>query len=147
MADFKYLVRINDTDLDGKKRVLFGLTKIKGVSVMFSNAICNISGVSPHLILGELTDDQIKKLNEAFLQLDKIPTWLYNRQDDYETGKNKHLFLADLTFTQENDIKMLKKIKSYRGLRHQWNLPTRGQRTGSNFRRTKTANAKRSKRR
>jgi small subunit ribosomal protein S13 len=42
-----------------------------------------------------------------------------------------------LKFAKENDVKMMKKIKSYRGLRHQWSLPVRGQRTKSNFRRNK----------
>ena len=35
------------------------------------------------------------------------------------------------------DLRRLKKIKSNRGLRHQWGLPVRGQRTKSNFRRSK----------
>ena len=42
-----------------------------------------------------------------------------------------------MSFTQDNDIKMLKKIKSYKGIRHSLGLPVRGQRTRSNFRKNK----------
>ena len=42
-----------------------------------------------------------------------------------------------LSFTQDNDIKMMKKIKSYKGVRHILGQPVRGQRTKSNFRKNK----------
>ena len=59
------------------------------------------------------------------------------RCEDYETGVDKHLLGTDLDVTQENDIKRLKKIKAYRGIRHIHGQPSRGQRTKSNFRRNK----------
>jgi len=62
---------------------------------------------------------------------------MLNRRKDYETGEDKHLLSSDLAFTKDNDIKMLKKIKSYKGMRHAFGLPVRGQRTRSNFRRNK----------
>ena len=45
-----------------------------------------------------------------------------------------HLTGADLTLSKELDIKRLKKIKSYRGIRHSIGQPVRGQRTRSHFR-------------
>lgn len=147
MSEFKYLVRVANTDLDGNKKVASALTKIKGVGAMFANAICQISGVDSNAKAGNLSDEDVAKLNDVLKNIDQVPTWLYNRQKDPEKGTDGHLILSDLTFTQENDIKRLKMIKSYRGLRHQWNLPTRGQRTQGNFRRTKTANSKKAKRR
>ena len=66
-----------------------------------------------------------------------IPAWLFNRRKDAETGKDKHLLAADLTFQKDNDIKLLQKMKSYRGSRHQAKRPARGQRTRSNFRKNK----------
>jgi len=148
MADkeFKYLVRVANTDLDGNKRLLFALRKIKGVNIMLANAVLGKIKIAKSSKTGELSDEQIATLNEAFSNLDSLPTWLKNRQKDYESGEDKHLLTADLTFTQDNDVKRLKMIKSYKGLRHQWNLPVRGQRTASNFRRAKTANAKKRKR-
>ena len=57
-----------------------------------------------------------------------------NRRLDIETGKTSHLYGADLEITKEFDIKRLKKIKSYKGIRHSFRLPVRGQRTKSHFR-------------
>lgn len=141
MAEIKHLVRIANTDLPGGKSVLFALSKIKGVSVPLANALCAITGVDKTAKLGAIGEADVKKLNEAVKSLDKLPTWMYNRQKDYETGEDTHLIGADLTYTQDNDLKRLKKIKSNRGLRHQWGLPVRGQQTKSNHRRTKAKNS------
>jgi small subunit ribosomal protein S13 len=40
-------------------------------------------------------------------------------------------------FTKDNDIKLMRKIKSYKGTRHSAGQPVRGQRTKSNFRKSK----------
>ena len=44
---------------------------------------------------------------------------------------------TNVDFFEENDVKMMKKIKSYKGIRHSLGQPVRGQRTKSNFRRNK----------
>ena len=43
--ELRYFVRISNTDLNGNKSVYHGLTGIKGISCMFSNAICAASGI------------------------------------------------------------------------------------------------------
>ena len=48
-----------------------------------------------------------------------------------------HLINTDLDLSKDGDIKRMKKVKSYKGLRHTWGLPVRGQRTRSNFRKNK----------
>ena len=143
--EFKYLVRVANTDLDGNKQLAFAMQKIKGVSLMFANAVCQVSGVDPKAKTGYLESEDIAKLTTTLKDTSKIPTWLKNRQKDYETGVDKHLLTSDLEFTQDNDIKRLKMVKSYKGLRHQLKLTVRGQRTQSNFRRTKTANSRKKK--
>lgn len=139
MAEFRHIVRIANTDLDGKKHILFAMKKIKGVDVMLANAALKVAGVSKTKKAGDLEDSEVTKIDE-FLK-DPIgmnaPEWLVNRRKDYETGNDSHIINAELRFTQDNDVKRLKKIKSYRGLRHQWGLTVRGQRTKSNFRRSK----------
>jgi small subunit ribosomal protein S13 len=60
-----------------------------------------------------------------------------NRRIDFETGEKGHLTGSDLDLKKEFDIKRLKKIKSYKGLRHNVGLPVRGQRTKANFRRNR----------
>jgi small subunit ribosomal protein S13 len=62
---------------------------------------------------------------------------MLNRRKDYETGEDIHLLSSDLAFTQDNDIKMMKKMKSYKGMRHARGLTVRGQKTRANFRRNK----------
>jgi len=136
MAEFKHIVRVGNTDLVGEKALYLGLQKIKGVGENFARVMCTISKISYMKKTGDITESEIKAL-EAILQdpvKAGIPTHFLNRQNDYETGNNEHLFLADLDFRKDQDIKRQKKLKSYIGLRHQWRLPVRGQRTQSNFR-------------
>ena len=57
-----------------------------------------------------------------------------NRRSDPETGVTSHLYGSDLDMKKEFDIKRMKKIKSYKGIRHTMKLPVRGQRTRSHFR-------------
>jgi len=71
---------------------------------------------------------------ENFLKNPKLPDFLVNRRKDFETGENSHLVTSKLDITKEFDIRRLKKIRSYRGLRHAFKHPTRGQRTRSHFR-------------
>lgn len=138
--EFKHLVRIVNTDLPGEKPIAGALTKIKGVNFMLANAVCNLTGVDKSKKAGELDDGEVKKLSETLQNLSKfgVPEWMFNRRKDYETGKNKHLLGADLDFVKEDDIKILKKIKAYKGVRHIFGLPVRGQRTRANFRKGKS---------
>jgi len=137
--NFKHIVRIMNTDLDGNKSIQMALQKIKGVGFMFSNLICTLAKVPQDSKTGTLDDASIKRLNEVVENPLKFnaPTWFLNRRKDYEDGTDKHLLTSDLDFTKQNDIRRLQKIKSYRGIRHHLKLPTRGQRTKSNFRRNK----------
>jgi small subunit ribosomal protein S13 len=144
--EFKYLVRVANTDVDGNKQILFALQKIKGVSSMFANAICKIAGVPTNAKAGYLVDADVEKLDAALKNIEAYPKWLLNRKKDFDTGKDTHLILSELTFTNDNDVKRLKMVKSYRGMRHQWGLPLRGQRTKSNFRKTKMAASRNKKR-
>ena len=64
----------------------------------------------------------------------RIPDFMKNRRRDMDTGETKHLSTNNLDLRKEFDIKRLKKIRSYRGLRHAKGLPVRGQRTKSHFR-------------
>jgi len=137
--EFKHIVRIANTDVDGNKHLVTALLKIKGVGHQFANMVCFLSKIDKTRKTGYLTEEEIKKLDEIVRNPAKYgcPTWMLNRRHDYEDGKDKHLLLSDLSFTQDNDIKRLRKIKSYRGIRHARGLPVRGQRTKANFRKQK----------
>lgn len=137
--DFKHLVRIANTDLKGEEPLYKGLTKIKGVGFIFANAVATAAGIKKKQKIGELTAEEIKKLSLVIKDPLKagIPEWAFNRRKDPESGDNIHLTGADLEFAKENDIKLMKKIKSYKGVRHIQGLPVRGQKTKSNFRKNK----------
>ena len=137
--ELKYFVRIANTDLDGNKLVSNSLTKIKGISNMFSNAILTTAGIQKTKKTGYLTDDEALKIDDIIKDPAKfkIPPWLFNRKKDPDDNVDRHIIGTTLTFTQDNDIKMMKKIRSYKGVRHSLGLPVRGQRTRSNFRRNK----------
>lgn len=139
MAEFRHLVRIANTDLDGNKAVVYALKNIKGVSVPLANAICKVAGIDGLSKTGNLSEAQSKKLDGIVADPARagIPSWMLNRRKDVETGEDKHLVTNQLIFTKENDIKQMRRIKSYRGVRHSLGLPVRGQRTRSNFRRNK----------
>lgn len=129
------IVRILSKDIEGKMRVYPGLTKIKGISWSLSNAICKIMKIDSNKRIGELNSEEVKKISDFVKNSKEIPGFLVNRRFDLETGEDKHLIGSDLELRKEFDIKRLRKIKTYRGLRHSSNLPLRGQRTKSNFRR------------
>lgn len=143
MAEQKHehrIVRILSKDIEGKMKIYPGFTKIKGVSWALSNAVCNKLKLDKNRTIGTLTDKEIEEVSN-FLKNPKVPNYLLNRRDDFESGEDKHLIASDLELTIDFDIKRLKKIKSYRGARHTSGLPMRGQRTKSNFRRFRRKSA------
>ena len=137
--NFRYMIRIINTDIDGKKHILYALRKIKGVGSIYANFACRKANIDIAKKTGYLTIEEIKRLEDVIknpLKYD-APDWLLNRRRDPETGHDSHSLTSDLAFLKEKDIKLMKKIKSYKGLRHAWNLTVRGQRTKSNFRKNK----------
>ncbi len=127
------IVRIMQTDIPGEKQVYVGLTKIKGVSWSFANALCYKLEMDKKKKISDLNAEEIKKIEE-FIKSPTLPAFLLNRRKDLESGENKHFITTDLDLRKDFDIKRLKKIRSYRGLRHATGQPTRGQRTKSHFR-------------
>lgn len=138
--EFRHIVRICNTDLDGNKSLLQGLRRIKGVNFMIANMACRLTRVNACTKAGNLPDDHIKRI-DAFLRnapAGGAPPWILNRRKDPDTGADLHLISNDLILTHDNDIKIMKKTRSYKGIRHSQGLPVRGQRTKSNFRKTKS---------
>lgn len=130
---YEKIIRIMQTDIDGGKQIYVGLTKIKGVSWSLANAICNKLGLNKKKKISSLSNEEIKKIEE-FIQNPQVPGFLMNRRKDLDSGKDMHVLGSDLDLRKEFDIKRLKKIKSYKGLRHALGQPVRGQRTRSHFR-------------
>ena len=135
--NFKHIVRIANVDIPGDKQIRIALTKIKGVGTNMADVICKLSNVNRQKKTGNMSDEEITKLNEVINTPTDVPTWFYNRRNDYLSGEDTHVLTGTLNFVQDNDLKRLKKTKTLRGVRHQKRLPVRGQRTRSNFRKSK----------
>ena len=130
------LVRIASKDIPVRKSVYSGLTLIRGISWGFSNAVCKKLGIDRKKKIEELSKEEVKKIEE-FIKNADVPRFLKNRRNDLHSGEDKHLNSSDLDLQKEFDIKRLKKIRSYKGVRHDARLPVRGQRTRSNFRKNR----------
>ena len=128
--DFMYIVRIANTDLPGDKAVVNALTAIKGVGCRVAEVLVNMTKVPRYEKIGNLPDEDIKKLEEAVQQLSETtPGWLLNKKRDIWTGEDLHIFGTDLEMRRTEDINQLKKIRCYRGIRHERGQKVRGQRT------------------
>jgi len=133
--DFEYIVRIANTDIDGNKKVIHGLTMIKGVGMRVGNLIVDKAGVDRKMKIGDLSDVQIDKIRKSLEDLtDNAPVWMLNHRKDYETGENIHLIGSEIDMRLRDEINIMKKIRSYRGIRHERGLTVRGQRTRANNR-------------
>jgi small subunit ribosomal protein S13 len=134
-SDFNYIVRIANTDIDGEKKITFGLTQIKGVGRRMATLITDAAGIDREIKCGNLTESQLVKINEVLENLDKkAPAWMLNHRKDLDTGKDIHLISTDVEMRLRDEINLLKMIRSYRGIRHETGLTVRGQRTRSNSR-------------
>lgn len=129
------IVRLAETDLDGSKTVAVGVRQVRGVSHMFANAIAKVSPLADKKIL-DLSEDEIKQIEDVIFNPGKygIPFWLLNRRSDPDTGLDNHVAVSHLQLSQSTDINKMKKMRSYKGVRHSLGLPVRGQRTRSSFR-------------
>jgi len=137
--EFRHIVRIIDTDVDGTLKTPFALTKIKGVNLNLANAILKKAGINADVRAGFLTEADVEKIEDVIENPEKygLPSWLLNRRKDLETGKDLHLISADLVLRTKMDIERMKEIKSWRGYRHAYGLKVRGQRTRTTGRKGK----------
>lgn len=134
--DFRYLVRIVGTDIEGKMPVPYGLSKIPGIGIRTGYILCRLAGVDPRKRIGHLTEEESERLDgiaEKF-QEQQLPGWLLNRRGDIDFGGVRHVLGPDLAISVREDINRMKKMKSYKGVRHILGLPVRGQRTRTSFR-------------
>ncbi|MCK4364617.1 MAG: 30S ribosomal protein S13 [Thermoplasmatales archaeon] len=133
--DFKYIVRLSNTDADGEKKVVYGLSSIKGIGVHMASFIINETDIDRNMRIGDLKDAQIEKLQDTIDNIiENAPGWMLNHRKDYETGEDIHLVGSDIDMRLRDEINIMKKIRSYRGIRHERGLPVRGQRTRANNR-------------
>ena len=86
-TDFKYIVRVADTDLPGEGKLVKTLPNVKGIGMRSGLALIRAIGLDPNKIVGELDDKEVDLLNESVKKIDEyLPDWMLNRRRDYETG-------------------------------------------------------------
>ena len=129
--EFRHIVRITETDLTGTEKVAFALSRIKGLGVSLAYAILRKAGINPEARIGNLNEADVERIEDVIRNPDKyaLPTWMFNRQKNFETGQSLHIIGSDLVLRQKLDIDQMKTIKSWRGYRHSYGLKVRGQRT------------------
>jgi len=101
-------------DLKKNKKLIFLLKKIYGLGLLRSKKIC--------VSLGYTFDTKINELKEKDL----------NKLTSIITLKYKYIIDTELRKKIYDNIKYMKVIKSYRGIRHTYNRPVNGQRTRTN---------------
>lgn len=137
--EFRHILRITGTDVDGTLKMPYALKRIKGVNLTLANAILERAGINRDKRAGFLTESEVERIEQIIKDPTKfeLPNWLLNRKKDLETGKDLHIIRADLDLRTKTDIKQMKEIKSWRGYRHAYGLKVRGQRTRTTGRKGK----------
>ena len=107
--------RIKGVDIPNEKRIEIALTYVEGIGLTMSKKILGQAKINPDTRAKDLTDENIAHINTAISEVG-MPI----------EGELRRIIAAN--------IRRLKEIKSYRGLRHYHGLPTRGQRTRTNAR-------------
>lgn len=108
------MARIAGVDLPRDKRAEIGLTYIFGIGRPSSNVILRQAGINPDTRIKDLTEDEVSALRKII-------------EGGYQVE-------GDLRREVSLNIKRLKEIGCYRGIRHRRNLPVRGQKTKTNAR-------------
>ena len=131
---FREIIRLGDKDILGKVPMGHALTLPKGMSFMLANAVCKVLNLDRKKQCGDYQIKEVEKIEDCIRNPAKynIPSWLFNRRRDRDSGEDEHLLSADLDLRQQFDIRLMRKIKSYRGVRHaSGSKKVRGQRTKS----------------
>jgi small subunit ribosomal protein S13 len=145
-SDPMQIIRVGETPLDGTKKVRIAIRRVRGISFMMANALmrnCHFADKK----LGELSEHEFRELENMLANpaARGMPVWMFNRRKDPKDLQNRHIISSQLDFIQKNDINEMKKLRSYKGVRHSLGLPVRGQRTRSSFREGSTVGVKRDK--
>lgn len=108
------MARIAGVDLPRDKRAVIGLTYIYGIGKPSSQELLEKAGISEDTRIKDLTEDEVSKLRQLI-------------EDEY-------IVEGDLRREIALNIKRLKEIGCFRGIRHRKGLPVRGQKTKTNAR-------------
>ncbi|KAK9806669.1 hypothetical protein WJX73_006275 [Symbiochloris irregularis] len=137
---FQHILRVLNTNVDGKQKIMFALTSIKGIGRRFANLVCKKAEVDMNKRAGELSAQELESLMVivANPRTFKVPDWFLNRQKDHKDGRFSQVTSSALDTKLRDDLERLKKIRNHRGLRHYWGLRVKGQHSKTTGRRGRT---------
>ena len=129
--EYRHIVRIAGKDIPGTKKIIIGISQVRGIGYNFAKSILDILKINSNSNVGFLTESQVEEIEKAMKNpsLVNIPSWFLNRRKDIDSGKDLHLITSDIEFNVRNDIEREKNMNSWRGFRHTYGLKVRGQRT------------------
>lgn len=129
--EFQHILRLLNTNVDGKEKIMYALTSIQGIGRRFSNICCKKAEVDMRKRAGECSAEELERLMTivANPRQYKIPDWFLNKQKEYKTGKFSQLTSSQIATDLRDGIERKKKIRNHRGLRLYWGLRVRGQHT------------------
>ena len=107
------MARIAGINIPTNKHIVIGLQSIFGIGQTRSKLICETLKLDPSIKVSELTEDKLESIREAV---------------------SKYEVEGDLRREVAMNIKRLRDLGCYRGIRHRKSLPLRGQRTKTNAR-------------
>ncbi|MDQ4067192.1 MAG: 30S ribosomal protein S13 [Thermoproteota archaeon] len=136
-SEYKHILRIAGKDIEGGKKLIVALSKIKGVGYNFAQVLIQSLNINPNMRVGFLTENDIREIEQAISNPARagIPQWYLNRKKNIDDGSNNHVITSDLDFAASNDIEREKLVMSWRGYRHMFGLRVRGQCTRTTGRR------------
>jgi small subunit ribosomal protein S13 len=108
------MARISGVTIPNEKQVQIALTYVYGIGPKFAGDVLSKAKVEPTVRVKDLTDEEIGRISDIIA--------------------NNYTVEGELQRIVTGNIKRLKDINAYRGLRHKNNLPSRGQRTKTNAR-------------
>ncbi|KAF6365239.1 ribosomal protein S18 [Rhinolophus ferrumequinum] len=171
---FQHILRVLNTNIDGRRKIAFAITAIKGVGRRYAHVVLRKADIDLTKRAGELTEDEVGQgkgggglglpprgpsgsdpcpacqVERVITIMQnprqyKIPDWFLNRQKDVKDGKYSQVLANGLDNKLREDLERLKKIRAHRGLRHFWGLRVRGQHTKTTGRRGRTVGVSKKK--
>merc|ERR1712203_946782 len=145
--NFQHILRVMNTNIDGKRNIMFAITAIKGIGRRYANIVLKKADIDLSKRAGELSEEEVEKIITIMSnpRQYKIPDWFLNRQKDIKDGKTGQMMSNLLDNKLREDLERLKKIRAHRGLRHYWGVRVRGQHTKTTGRRGRTVGVSKKK--
>ena len=133
--NFRYIVRVVNTDLDGTRPTALALTGVNGVGLRLAEVACLLANVPAEERIGNLSERTVEGIEATLASLPtKVPLWMVNHRREPMMGETLHYIGPELTTRRRDDINQMRMVRSYRGVRHERGQKVRGQRTRSNGR-------------